>query len=203
MQHPTNKRPSPPYLYPCLQQVTGPKSFRGAARRHRQPLNPSYNSRMSSCARTIDGTTSRHMASKPWPRGLPVKPSYAVRHQETPPNQEGEPTTSTSCDTHNSMHLDIPTGSDAWNYPSSIQEGDHTTFPSPISNQHPIQLQQTETTSPPTSPYFTGTTTTQQLEGHLAQLETSIATTINEQIARSSAANNREAILPTSVASPH
>ena len=53
-----------------------------------------------------------------WPRGLLLELSYATKQKKFASMHEGTSATSTSSNIQHSMHLDIPTDSDAWNVPS-------------------------------------------------------------------------------------
>lgn len=81
---------------------------------------------MSSCARTNDGTTSRHMVTNPWPRGLPLKPSYAARQQEKAPNTTSTSSGTCTPGTLHSTHLLPPSGTDPWTANSSTQQPQQT-----------------------------------------------------------------------------
>ena len=94
MQHPANKRRILPPSNPIYNKQRG--------------QNPSVGLLAFNGSLTSHPTTLRHMASKPWPRGLPLKPSYAIRQQEKAP-------ICTSPIPQHSMHLLPPSGTDPWN----------------------------------------------------------------------------------------
>ena len=96
MQHPANKHRLLPPSNPIYNKQRG--------------QNPSVGLLAFNGSQTSHPTTLRHMVlvSKPWPRGLPLKPSYAIRQQEKAPF-------CTSPIPQHSMHLLPPSGTDPWN----------------------------------------------------------------------------------------